>query len=57
MPTMKRVNFYLPEDLLERLKELSKRTLAPASAYVRKFLRAGLDREERREKKHERLDS
>jgi hypothetical protein len=40
--------WWVEEAILARLRKLSLRTMAPASAYVRKFLKAGLDREERK---------
>jgi hypothetical protein len=50
MPHMKRANFYLPDELIAKLKQRSIATLAPMSALLRKFIAEGLRREERKAK-------
>jgi metal-responsive CopG/Arc/MetJ family transcriptional regulator len=40
---MRRYNFFFPEDLIEELKELSKKTGAPMSELLRRSLKEYLD--------------
>lgn len=43
--TMKRTNYYLPQEMLDRLRKLNKKTGVPASEYVRRWIECGLKKE------------
>lgn len=48
---MKRANFYLPDELIARLKRFALGKMSSASAHLRKALMQYLDREDRKGRK------